>query len=160
ARGRKWCRQQRGRPLSATYDLIFRGGAIANHDGVGRGDVPIRDGRSAALGDLPRADRREIVDVTGLHILTGVVASHVHLRESGNEYKEDLETGGRAAVLGGVTTVFEMPNTKPPTTSPEALADKVARARHCMYCDFAFYGGATTENVDLLAAMEREPGCC
>jgi dihydroorotase len=146
--------------LSATYDLIFRGGAIANHDGVGRGDVAIRDGRIAALGDLGRADAREIVDVTGLHILPGVVDSQVHLREPGSEYKEDLETGGRAAVLGGVTTVFEMPNTKPPTTSPEALADKVARARHRMYCDFAFYGGATTENVDLLAAMEREPGCC
>lgn len=146
--------------MSATYDLIFRGGAIANHDGVGRGDVAIRDGRIAALGDLGRADAREIVDVTGLHILPGVVDSQVHLREPGNEYKEDLETGGRAAVLGGVTTVFEMPNTKPPTTSPEALADKVARARHRMYCDFAFYGGATTENVDLLAAMEREPGCC
>jgi dihydroorotase len=146
--------------LSAIYDLIFRGGAIANHDGVGRGDVAIRDGRIAALGDLGRADAREIVDVTGLHILPGVVDSQVHLREPGNEHKEDLETGGRAAVLGGVTTVFEMPNTKPPTTSPEALADKVARARHRMYCDFAFYGGATTENVDLLAAMEREPGCC
>lgn len=146
--------------MSATYDLIFRGGAIANHDGVGRGDVAIRDGRIAALGDLGRADARKIVDVTGLHILPGVVDSQVHLREPGNEYKEDLETGGRAAVLGGVTTVFEMPNTKPPTTSPEALADKVARARHRMYCDFAFYGGATTENVDLLAAMEREPGCC
>lgn len=146
--------------MSATYDLIFRGGAIANHDGVGRGDVAIRDGRIAALGDLGRADAREIVDVTGLHILPGVVDSQVHLREPGNEHKEDLETGGRAAVLGGVTTVFEMPNTKPPTTSPEALADKVARARHRMYCDFAFYGGATTENVDLLAAMEREPGCC
>ncbi len=146
--------------MSAIYDLIFRGGAIANHDGVGRGDVAIRDGRIAALGDLGRADAREIVDVTGLHILPGVVDSQVHLREPGNEHKEDLETGGRAAVLGGVTTVFEMPNTKPPTTSPEALADKVARARHRMYCDFAFYGGATTENVDLLAAMEREPGCC
>lgn len=146
--------------MSATYDLIFRGGAIANHDGVGRGDVAIRDGRIAALGDLGRADARKIVDVTGLHILPGVVDSQVHLREPGNEHKEDLETGGRAAVLGGVTTVFEMPNTKPPTTSPEALADKVARARHRMYCDFAFYGGATTENVDLLAAMEREPGCC
>src|SRR5690606_31030228 len=127
ARGRKWCRQQRGRPLSATYDLIFRGGAIANHDGVGRGDVAIRDGRIAALGDLGRADAREIVDVTGLHILPGVVDSQVHLREPGSEYKEDLETGGRAAVLGGVTTVFEMPNTKPPTTSEEHTSELQSR---------------------------------
>ncbi len=108
----------------------------------------------------PRAAAADAVDVRGLHLLPGVVDSQVHLREPGNEHKEDLESGGRAAALGGVTAVFEMPNTKPPTTTPEALADKVARARHRMYCDFAFYGGATTENVDILADIEREPGCC
>ncbi|MGB5948923.1 MAG: dihydroorotase [Parvibaculum sp.] len=146
--------------MNASFDLILRGGTLVNHDGVGRADIAIRDGRIAAIGDLATASAGEIVDVTGLHVLPGVVDSQVHLREPGNEHKEDLETGGRAAVLGGVTTVFEMPNTKPPTTTPELLADKVARARHRMYCDFAFYGGATTENVDLLPELERSPGCC
>ncbi|HUD49979.1 dihydroorotase, partial [Parvibaculum sp.] len=124
------------------------------------GDVAVKDGRIAAIGDLARASAGETVDVTGLHVLPGVVDSQVHLREPGNEHKEDLESGGRAAALGGVTSVFEMPNTKPPTTTPDALTDKVRRARHRMYCDFAFYGGATTENVDLLAEIERTPGCC
>ena len=143
-----------------TYDLIFRGGTLVNQDGTGKADVGVIGGRIAAIGDLSRASAGQVVDVTGLHVLPGVIDSQVHLREPGNEHKEDLETGGRAAVLGGVTAVFEMPNTRPPTTTPEAIADKVARARHRMYCDFAFYGGATTENVDLLAEIERQPGCC
>jgi dihydroorotase len=146
--------------VSITYDLIFRGGTIVNHDGMGVADIAVKDGRIADIGDLSQAHAAEIVNVKGLHVLPGVVDSQVHLREPGNEHKEDLESGGRAAALGGVTAVFEMPNTKPPTTTPDALADKVARARHRMYCDFAFYGGATTENVDLLADIEREPGCC
>lgn len=146
--------------MSITYDLIFRGGTIVNHDGMGVADIAVKDGRIADIGGLSQAHAAEIVNVKGLHVLPGVVDSQVHLREPGNEHKEDLESGGRAAALGGVTAVFEMPNTKPPTTTPDALADKVARARHRMYCDFAFYGGATTENVDLLADIEREPGCC
>jgi dihydroorotase len=82
----------------------------------------------------------------------------VHFREPGLEHKEDLETGSRAAVMGGVTAVFEMPNTKPLTTSAEALADKVARARHRMFCDFAFYVGGTRENVGDIPALERLEG--
>lgn len=146
--------------MSASFDLILRGGTLVNHDGVGRADIAIRQGRIAAIGDLAAASAGETIDASGLHILPGVVDSQVHMREPGNEHKEDLETGGRAAVLGGVTSVFEMPNTKPPTTTPDLIADKVARARHRMYCDFAFYGGATTENVDLLPEIERQPGCC
>lgn len=143
-----------------TYDVIFRGGTLVNQDGTGKADVGVIAGRIAAIGDLARASAGQVVDVTGLHVLPGVIDSQVHLREPGNEYKEDLETGGKAAALGGVTAVFEMPNTKPPTTTPDAIADKVARAHHRMYCDFAFYGGATTENIDLLAEIERQPGCC
>jgi dihydroorotase len=79
----------------------------------------------------------------------------VHFREPGLEHKEDLETGSRAAVMGGVTAVFEMPNTRPLTVSAEALADKVARARHRMHCDFAFYVGGTRENIEDIPALER-----
>ena len=73
-----------------------------------------------------------MIDCTGLHVLPGVIDSQVHLREPGAEHKEDLETGGRAAVMGGVTGVFEMPNTKPLTVTAEALADKVRRATNRM----------------------------
>lgn len=146
--------------MTETYDLVFRGGTVVNHDGTAAADVAVRDGRIAAIGDLSQADAAETVDSTGLHVLPGVIDTQVHLREPGNEHKEDLEAGGRGAVLGGVTAVFEMPNTKPPTTNAEALADKISRARHRMYCDFAFYLGATTENAADLADAERMPGCC
>jgi dihydroorotase len=101
----------------------------------------------------------EVIDVAGLHVLPGVIDSQVHFREPGAEAKEDLEHGARAAVLGGVTAVFEMPNTNPTTTTPEALADKVARGRARMACDFAFFYGATAENAETLADAERLEGC-
>jgi dihydroorotase len=84
----------------------------------------------------------------------------VHFREPGNEHKEDLESGSRAAVMGGVTALFEMPNTKPPTTTIEAIADKVARGRDRMHCDFAFYAGGTHENAAQLPELERQEGVC
>ncbi len=82
----------------------------------------------------------------------------MHFREPGLEHKEDLESGSRAAVMGGVTAVFEMPNTEPQTTSAGALADKVRRATGRMHCDFAFWVGGTHENVDELPELERLPG--
>ncbi|TIN43948.1 MAG: dihydroorotase, partial [Mesorhizobium sp.] len=94
----------------------------------------------------------------GLHILPGVVDSQVHFREPGLEHKEDLETGSRAAALGGVTAVFEMPNTNPLTTSEAALADKVRRATGRMHCDFAFWVGGTRENAKDTGELERLPG--
>ncbi|HVP98328.1 MAG TPA: dihydroorotase, partial [Roseiarcus sp.] len=100
----------------------------------------------------------ERIDCAGLHVLPGVIDSQVHFREPGLVHKEDLETGSRGAVLGGVTCVFEMPNTSPPTTSAEALADKLARAKGRMHCDFAFWVGGTHDNVAELAELERLPG--
>ena len=144
--------------MADTFDLILKGGTVVNHDGEGLRDVAIRAGRIAAFGSFDKARAAETIDCTGLHILPGVIDSQVHFREPGLEHKEDLETGSRAAVLGGVTSVFEMPNTNPLTTSPEALADKVARARHRMFCDFAFYVGGTRENVDAIPELERLPG--
>jgi dihydroorotase len=144
--------------MPETYDLILKGGTVVNHDGEGARDIGVRGGRFARLGDLSRASAGQVIDCRGLHLLPGVIDSHVHFREPGLTHKEDLETGSRAAVLGGVTAVFEMPNTDPLTVSAEALADKVRRAHHRMHCDFAFYIGATRENTKDLAEFERLPG--
>ena len=144
--------------MSATFDLILKGGTVVNHDGEGVRDVGIVGGRIHAIGDLSRASAGETIDCTGLHILPGVVDSQVHFREPGLEHKEDLETGSRAAVLGGVTAVFEMPNTKPLTTSEATLADKVARATGRMHCDFAFWVGGTRDNAKDVPELERLPG--
>jgi dihydroorotase len=84
----------------------------------------------------------------------------VHFCEPGNEHKEGLEAGSRGAIPGGVTAVAEMPNTAPLTTNPEALADKLIRAKGRMWCEHAFYMGGTGENAEQLAELERLPGCC
>src|SRR5215210_183044 len=112
--------------MAATYDLILKGGTVVNHDGAGLRDIGVNAGRIAAIGDLRAANAGTTIDCRGLHVLPGVIDSQVHFREPGLEHKEDLETGSRAAVLGGVTAVFEMPNTNPLTTSAATLADKVA----------------------------------
>lgn len=145
--------------MSETFDLIFRGGTVANQDGVHRADLAVRDGKVAALGDLSRASAGEVVDCTGLHLLPGVIDTQVHFREPGPTHKEDLETGSLSAVMGGVTGVFEMPNTDPLTVTAEALADKLARAKGRMHCDHAFFIGGTHENAMDLPELERLPGC-
>ncbi|MBB6470025.1 dihydroorotase [Aminobacter lissarensis] len=144
--------------MATTFDLILKGGTVVNHDGTGVRDVGVTNGRIAAIGDLGGSSAGETIDCRGLHILPGVVDSQVHFREPGLEHKEDLESGSRAAVLGGVTTVFEMPNTNPLTTSEAALADKVSRATARMHCDFAFWVGGTRENAGDVAELERLPG--
>ena len=144
--------------MSESYDLILKGGAVVNHDGEGVRDIGVRNGRIAAIGDLRSAKSAGIIDAKGLHVLPGVIDTQVHFREPGYEHKEDLETGSRAAVAGGVTAVFEMPNTKPLTTSAAALADKVRRARQRMFCDFAFFVGGTHENIEDIPTFEKLEG--
>jgi dihydroorotase len=140
----------------ATFDLKLTGGTVHLPGGPAKVDVGVRDGRIAAIG-VP-GDAGETIDCTGLDILPGVIDSQVHFREPGLEHKEDLESGSRAAVLGGVTALFEMPNTKPNTDSAEAVNDKLARAKDRMWCDHAFYVGATNSNAADLAELERMPG--
>ncbi|MGN6306131.1 MAG: dihydroorotase, partial [Mesorhizobium sp.] len=144
--------------MATTFDLILTGGTVVNQDGKGVRDVGVKGGRIAAIGDLGRTSAGETIDCTGLHVLPGVVDSQVHFREPGLEHKEDLETGSAAAVLGGVTAVFEMPNTNPLTTSEAALADKIRRATSRMHCDFAFWVGGTRENAADVGELERLPG--
>ncbi len=144
--------------MRTTFDAILKGGTVVNHDGAGERDIAIVDGRIAAIGQIDPARGGNVIDARGLHILPGVIDTQVHFREPGLEHKENLETGSRSAVLGGVTAVFEMPNTKPLTTTAEKLADKVARARNRMFCDFAFYVGGTRENIDDIPILEKLEG--
>lgn len=146
--------------MTQTYDLIVRGGEVANHAGRGMADVGVIDGKIAFIGDLSQASAGETFDATGLTVLPGVIDTQVHFREPGLEWKEDLETGSRAAALGGVVAVFEMPNTNPNTTDPATMEDKLARAKDRMWTDHAFYIGGTHENADYLGELERLPGCC
>ena len=145
--------------MAETYDLLLKNGTVWTPGGPVEAAIGVRDGKVAAIGGPARiADAGEVIDCTGLTILPGVIDSQVHFREPGLEHKEDLESGSRAAVLGGVTAVFEMPNTKPNTDSADAIADKLARARDRMWCDHAFYVGATAANAESLAELEGLPG--
>lgn len=144
--------------MAQTFDLILSGGELVNHDGRGQRDIGISGDTIAAIGDLSRASAGDRIDCRGLTILPGVIDSQVHFREPGPVHKEDLETGSRAAALGGVTAVFEMPNTNPLTTGATELADKVSRGTDRMHCDFAFWVGGTHDNVKDIPELERLPG--
>ncbi|AQR75880.1 dihydroorotase [Sphingomonas sp. LM7] len=139
-----------------SVDLKLINGRVHLPGGPAEADIGVTGGRIVAIGNV--GDAGETVDCTGLDVLPGVIDSQVHFREPGLERKEDLESGSRAAVLGGVTAVFEMPNTKPNTDSAEAVNDKLARARDRMWCDHAFYVGATAANAPQLKELERLPG--
>jgi dihydroorotase len=146
--------------VEGELDLILRGGSAWLPGGLATVDIGVAGGRIAAILPPGRGRAADERDCRGLTILPGCIDTQVHFREPGLEHKEDLESGSRAAVMGGITALFEMPNTRPLTDSAGALADKLARARGRMWCDHGFYMGATAENADQLAELERLPGCC
>lgn len=143
-------------PFSRTPELVLSGGTVHTPSGPVVADVAVLAGKIIGVGTYPEAGRR--IDCTGLDVLPGVIDSQVHFREPGLEHKEDLETGSRAAVMGGITAVFEMPNTNPNTDTQMRIHDKLERAHHRMFCDHAFYVGATADNAEELAELERIPG--
>jgi len=140
--------------MTQVFDLILRGGTVVTPGGQIQTDIGIIGERIARIGDLSQAASGEIYGAAGLHILPGVIDSQVHFREPGLEHKADLETEARSGALGGVTAVFEMPNTNPSTITPDLLQDKLDRAKGRMDVDHAFYAGATHTNTDLLPEME------
>lgn len=144
--------------MAERLDLVLSNGTVWMPGGPVQTDIGVRDGKVVAFGSLA-GQGDQTLDCKGQDILPGVIDTQVHFREPGLEHKEDLETGTRGAVLGGVTGIFEMPNTKPGTTDPAALADKLARAGGRAWCDHAFFMGAATDNIDHLAEYERLPGC-
>ncbi|HEY0219924.1 MAG TPA: dihydroorotase [Afipia sp.] len=145
--------------MAQTFDTILKGATVVNQDGEGVRDIAVSNGRIAAIGSLGGASAGEVIDCAGLHVLPGVIDTQVHFREPGLTHKEDLESGSRSAVMGGVTAVFEMPNTNPLTVTEEAFTSKVKAGYHRMHCDYAFFIGGTRENVRDLPELERAPGC-
>lgn len=147
-------------PLHAKHaDLILRGGHIATPSGIERIDVASRNGRIVALGNLYDWSTEESLNLHGLHVLPGVIDSQVHFREPGLTHKEDLEAGTRGAVLGGVTGIFEMPNTHPLTLWEADLQAKLDAAQGRAWCDYAFYIGGSASNAEQLNRLEKLPGC-
>lgn len=140
------------------FDLVVRGGTLVSPQGLEIGDVAIRAGKIAAVGDLAGSTWTSEINASGLHVFPGAIDTQVHFREPGMEHKEDLATGTLAAICGGVTTVFEMPNTNPATTTAYALADKLDRAMGRCHCDYGFFVGASGSNIRDLPFLEMLPG--
>lgn len=140
------------------FDVVVLGGRIFSSTRSEVADIGIREGVIAEIGDLAGKPAASVVDAAGLAVLPGLIDTQVHFREPGMEHKEDLASGARAAVLGGVTSVLEMPNTLPTTSTAEALADKLTRASGRMACNYGFFVGATTDNWADLPQLERLPG--
>src|SRR5262249_19997429 len=145
--------------MTQRFDVILKSGTVVNQDGEGVRDIGIANGRIAEIGSLSQGSPAKVVDGKGLHILPGVMDTQVHFREPGLTHKEDLETGSRSAVMGGVTAVFEMPNTSPLTVTEADFSNKVKAGHHRMHCDFAFFIGGTRENVQDLPQLGRARGC-
>ncbi len=150
------------------YDLLIKNGTVLVPTDPSqplasvtetKTNVAINKGQIVEVGPLEGALSDHTIDAQGLHILPGLIDTQVHFREPGLEHKEDLKTGTQGAALGGITAVFEMPNTHPSTTTSKDLDSKLKLANNRCFTDFAFYIGASPENVNELKELESLPGC-
>ena len=142
-----------------SFNTIFKNANITDENKSFYADIGVKDGKILEIGSL-NDKAEEIINLENLTLIPGVIDTQVHFREPGPIHKEDLSTGTKSAILGGVTGVFEMPNTNPSTTNLEALLDKLDRAKNRSYCDYAFYVGGTDNNSKELPKLEKIDGCC
>ena len=141
-----------------TFDLILKGAHVYQGQLVKK-DIGVKDGLITAIDDdLNGAEN--ILNLEGKTVLPGLIDSQVHFREPGLVHKEDIESGSKAAALGGICTFFEMPNTSPPTTTEESIKEKVDKAKKVSYVNFAFFMGATQHNLEELKKAHSIEGCC
>lgn len=146
--------------MSENFDLILSGGTVVLPGITTQTDIGVRNGKIAAIGDLSKAKAQTTLPCKNLHILPGVIDTQVHFREPGATHKEDIAHGTLSAAAGGVTAIFEMPNTTPLTTTPETMAQKMDIGSQSAWCDYAFYFGGTAVNAPNLAEWENLPGVC
>ena len=139
-------------------DLIIRNGECYIDGTLKKKDIGILNNKIVKIGEL-KDKSKEIFDAKGLTVLPGCIDTQVHFREPGSTDAEDLNSGSKAAVMGGITSVFEMPNTNPPTTNFEEFDKKIKLGKR-MFCNHAFYFGATAENSTTLKKLKELVGCC
>ena len=139
-------------------DLILKNGIVFLPQGRTSIDVGIKDGKIVEIGNC--VDANKTIDCTNLFIFPGLIDTQCHFREPGGEHKETIQTGTMAAALGGIVGIFEMPNTNPLTTTPEALDHKINRGIDTAYTDFAYYFGGTYQNSNNLSKWENLDAVC
>ena len=140
-------------------DLIIKNGSCYIDKDLKNHDIAIKDSKIIEIGKIDK-EAKEIFDAKGLTVLPGCIDTQTHFREPGSTDTEDLHSGSRAAIAGGITSVFEMPNTNPPTSNKLEFQKKLDLAKNRMYCNYAFYFGATPDNATELENLKDLEGCC
>ena len=141
-------------------DLIIKNGKIVTHNQEKIADIGVKKGKIFKIGNLVNLKSKKTIDTMGLHVLPGAFDTQVHFREPGNTKKENLKTGSLAAVAGGITSVFDMPNNKPSITTRKLFMNKLKTAKKRMHCNYAFYFGAEKDNIKEIKKVEKVKGCC
>ncbi len=145
--------------MSANFSLIIKNGSCYINGDLVKTDLGLSGNKITKIGKI-ELNSAKVFDATDKVILPGIIDTQVHFREPGSTDAEDLESGSRAAVLGGVTSLFEMPNTNPPTSNLIEFQKKLQLAKNRMHSNYAFYFGATPENTDQLSKLKNLKGCC
>ena len=141
-------------------DLIIKNGTCVTHEKTFKADIAVKKGKIVQIGDVDKFKAKQTINAKGMHILPGAFDSQCHFREPGGEHKEDLKSGSMAAVAGGITSIFDMPNNKPSITTEKLFKKKLARAKNRMFCEHAFYMGAERDNIAEIKKVEKLDGCC
>ena len=134
--------------MPSSFDLILKNGKCFIDGQLKNIDIGISQGIIKSINNIEETSDQKILDANNLLVLPGIIDTQVHFREPGSTDVEDLESGSKAAVLGGVTSVFEMPNTNPPTSNQTEFNKKLSLAKSRMFTNYAFYFGATPNNMD------------
>ena len=145
--------------MSDNFSLIIKNGSCYINGKLTKTDIGLSGGKIKKIGKI-ELNSSKVYDATDKVIMPGIIDTQVHFREPGSTDAEDLESGSRAAVLGGVTSLFEMPNTNPPTANLVEFDKKLKAAKNRMHSNYAFYFGATPDNTDQLADLKNVEGCC
>ena len=145
--------------MSGNYSLIIKNGSCYINGELVKTDLALSGNKIRKIGKV-ELNSSKVIDATDKVVLPGIIDTQVHFREPGSTDSEDLESGSRAAVLGGVTSLFEMPNTNPPTSNFIEFDKKLQLAKDRMHSNYAFYFGATPDNIDQLSKLKNLKGCC
>ena len=145
--------------MSENFSLVIKNGSCYINSKLVQTDIGLSGNKIKKIGKIELNSSR-VFDATDKVVLPGIIDTQTHFREPGSTDVEDLESGSRGAVLGGVTSLFEMPNTNPPTSNLEEFNKKLKLAKNRMHSNYAFYFGATPENIDQLSKLKDLEGCC
>jgi dihydroorotase len=145
--------------MSENFNLIIKNGSCYIDGKLVQTDIGLSGNKIKKIGKI-ELNSSKVFDATDKVILPGIIDTQTHFREPGSTDVEDLESGSRAAVLGGVTSLFEMPNTNPPTSNLVEFDRKLQLAKNRMHSNYAFYFGATPDNIEQLSKLKNVEGCC